>query len=94
MKKTEQDDTSSEKVTKATRDAVIKAAARLQKLANQSAKLAAEAEKKWQESKPRQQKLKNDLQKIAEQIVAFGNEVSEGLKQGFAEVKRKNNRKS
>ena len=83
----------SRKVTKATRDAVIAAAQRMQLLKLQTIALARKAGNKWEGSKPQQQKAKDAVKKAASRIVDFERSVREGLKQGLAEVKKGNKKR-
>ena len=76
------------KVAVATRDAVVVAAARVETLRKKTVILAAEANKRWKASKPRRQKATGELKKAAQHAVAFGKDVGEGLKEGFATVRK------
>lgn len=76
-----------------TRNAVILAAERMQKLASETKKLVGAAEKKWEQSKPAQRQIKNELKKVAAQAAIIGRDVREGLKEGFAEVQKRNTKK-
>ena len=91
MKKTSK--ASSSAVLTNTRNAVIIAAERMQQLAKETKKLVGAAEKKWEDSKPAQKKAKTELKKIAAQAARIGRDVQEGLKEGFAEVQKRNKKK-
>ena len=84
---------SSSAVLANTRNAVIVAAERMQKLAEETKKLVVTAEKKWEQSKPAQQKAKKELKRITAQAAQIGRDVREGLKEGFAEVQKRNKKK-
>ncbi len=75
-------------VVKVTRDAVIRTAAGVRALQKKTAELAADAKKRWEESKPRQQRAKDQVRKAAQQVVDFGKDVGEGLKEGLADVRK------
>ncbi len=77
---------------KATREAVVAAARRAGMLRQKTAKLARDSQKTWKGSKSRQQATKQ-LEKAARTVVRFGKDVREGLKEGIAEVQKKNKRK-
>lgn len=80
-------------VSKATRDAVVGAAERVQILKERTTNLAQRAGEKWEESKPHRQKVEDELKKATEKIVDFGKEVQKGFKAGVAEVQNSNRKK-
>ncbi|MBV9349859.1 MAG: hypothetical protein JO026_03840 [Patescibacteria group bacterium] len=80
----------SSSTVKAARDAVVNAAAHVDLLKKKTDSLAKEAEKKWQGTKPSREKARQELRKAAELLLEFERDVKEGIRQGLAEVKKKN----
>jgi hypothetical protein len=90
MKKTNKSDAPRKKVVKATREAVVSAAKHMQMFRQRTLELAANAERTWHDSKPRREKAQAELLKAAQEAMAFARDVQDGLKQGFAEIKKRN----
>jgi hypothetical protein len=82
----------SRKVSQATRDAVVRLAEGIAVLKQKSTEFAQKTGETWEKSKPQQQKAKEELKKAAHEVVEFGKEVRDGLKEGFAEVQKRNHK--
>ena len=87
--KTPKDARGSRKVADATRNAVVAAGEHVETLKRKASELVQIAEKKWEGTKPQRQKAADEMKKAAQRVVGFGNDVGEGFKKGFAELKRK-----
>lgn len=85
--------TGSRKVVRATRSAVVDISERMQILAQKVTKLAEMAERTWEGSKPGQQKAKAELKKAAQEAVSFAKDVRKGLKEGLAEIQKRNKKR-
>jgi hypothetical protein len=78
-------------VVKHTRNAVIRVATEAQRLKKKTSDLGKSVEQRWQDSKPLQQRVKNNVQKAGKQVVDFGKDISQGVREGVAEVSHKKN---
>lgn len=74
---------------KATRDAVVGAAEKIQLLKQKTMALAKKAGTTWEGTKPKQQKAKEALRQAGRRVANFERDVREGFRQGMAEVKKR-----
>lgn len=75
------------KVAKATRNAVINVADRVESLKNKAGRA-------WDQTEPHQLKIRNNLKETGRKVAAFGEGLTTGLKEGIAVVKKRKKKKS
>lgn len=79
--------TRTQSVADSTRKLVVKAGDHFQNIKEK-------ATQSWNDSKPYQQKIKENLKEVGQKVADLGEGVSVGLREGIAEVQKKNKKRS